>query len=204
MTEVFPLLESIRCNDGLFPLLSYHQQRVQHTFALLWPGQKAPDLQAFLNNHPVPDRGLYKCRLLYGRSVSEPVYQHYLMRPPEKLRLLAANHISYHLKWTNRDELNSMFDMRGDCDDVLIVRNGLITDTTYCNIAFLRNGLWFTPVVPLLEGVRRASLLDQGLVKPMTITAEQLGLFTHFKVFNAMIGWDDCPPIPVSLIKSDR
>jgi len=200
MMEGFPLIESIRCHNGHFPLLRYHQQRVQRTFGLLWPELDVPDLQHFLHSFPIPQQGLYKCRLLYGRSLSQPEYHSYKMRLPRKLRMLAVDHIDYSLKWANRVELNSLFGRRRDCDDVLIIRNGLITDTSYCNIAFLGNGQWFTPSKPLLEGVRRSSLIDEGMMKPKDITPEQLGSFSHFKIFNAMIGWDDCPAMPVSSI----
>jgi 4-amino-4-deoxychorismate lyase len=200
MTKEYPLLESIRCNDGKFPLLHYHQQRVRKTYAKLWPDAEVPDLQRHLHNYPIPSKGLYKCRILYGISMQEPDYQPYILRPPKKLLLVVADHFDYSLKWSDRSNLDRLYDQKGDCDDVLIVKNGLITETTSCNIAFLRQGQWFTPSKPLLEGVRRMSLLDLKLIVTMDIPTEHINQFTHFKLFNAMIGWDDCTPCPVSAI----
>ncbi|HMM12150.1 MAG TPA: aminotransferase class IV [Bacteroidales bacterium] len=194
------LLESIRCEDGHFPLLRYHQQRVQRAFGRLWPDKPVPELEQHLQCFDVPASGLYKCRIVYGTKLRKPVYHPYAIHLPATLKCVICDDIDYTLKWSDRQKLNALYNQKAGCDDVLIVKNGLITDTSYCNIAFLRDGLWYTPAKPLLEGVRRASLLDEGMINPLDILMTDLAIFTHFKVFNAMIGWDDCPPLPVSAI----
>ncbi|MBK9292099.1 MAG: aminotransferase class IV [Bacteroidetes bacterium] len=196
----FPLLESIRCEDGRFPLLNAHQERIARSVERLWPGEPIPSLAAHLKAHPAPGSGLFKCRILYGKTLSAPDYQPYVLKPPKQLKLIEDNTIDYALKWADRNHLNHLFGLRGACDDVLIVRDGLITDTTYCNIAFLSDGSWFTPALPLLAGVRRNDLLDKGIIRLMEIPVAGLPAFSHFKVFNAMIGWEDSEPQPIGMV----
>lgn len=200
MNDPWPLLESIRCEDGTFPLLHLHQHRVNEAFRILWPKAAVPDLLKHIQSFSIPLKGLFKCRIIYGTSLCEPEYLSYIINPPIKLKLADANDLEYSLKWADRQPLNILFGQKGACDDVLIVRRGLITDTTYCNIAFLRNGIWYTPAEPLLQGVRRKQLIDHNIILPAAITPDQILKFTHFKTFNAMIGWDDSPPIPISEI----
>lgn len=195
------LLESIRCEDGSFPLLQLHQHRVNEAFRILWPEAPVPDLYEHIQRFSIPQKGLFKCRILYGASLLEPEYQPYTINPPRKLQLARADDLDYSLKWADRRQLNFLFSEKGACDDVLIIRRGLITDTTYCNIAFLRNGIWFTPAEPLLQGVRRKQLIDNNIILPAAITPDQIFKFTHFKTFNAMIGWVDSPPLPISEIR---
>lgn len=200
MSESYPLIESIRCHDGVFPLLYWHQQRLNYTFNALWPDAVVPSLHHHLHQFPIPDKGLFKCRVLYGKTLGPPTYEPYVLRPPSKLQIVEKPNINYSLKWAARDQLSELLQQAGTCEDVLIVRNGQITDTTYCNIAFLRMGTWYTPASPLLAGVRRASLIDQGLIRVECINLSQLATYSHFKVFNAMISWDDCPPRPLESI----
>ncbi|MBG0782083.1 MAG: aminotransferase class IV [Bacteroidales bacterium] len=189
--ETFPLLESILLIDGQFPLLDYHQARMDYATENLFGIYVKPSLRDWINAHPYPVRGKYKCRILYGKRMQQPNYQVYYYKPVKKLQLIKANRLSYKLKFTDRAALNYLHQLKREADDVLIVQNDLITDTTYCNIAFRYGNEWFTPANPLLKGVQRAFLLDQGLLKAADLKVSDLRHFSHFKCFNAMIGWEE-------------
>ena len=62
-----------------------------------------------------------------------------------------------------------MFLIRQDKDDILIVKNGLLTDTSIANIALYDGNDWYTPLHPLLKGTKRAELLDKGVLKEKEI-----------------------------------
>ena len=64
------------------------------------------------------------------------------------------------------------------CDDILIVKQGFITDTSYSNVLFYNGKEWLTPTHPLLKGTQRASLLDQEIIRVAEIRLEDLH---HFK-----------------------
>ena len=73
---------------------------------------------------------------------------------------------------------------------MLLVRNGMITDTSYSNIVFRREGEWITPSFCLLKGTMRQYLLDNGKIREEQIAVKDLPRFEKFKLINAMIGWD--------------
>ena len=54
--------------------------------------------------------------------------------------------MEYNYKWEDRSQLDALYAKRENVDDILIVKNGLITDTLYANIAFEKSGQWFTTV----------------------------------------------------------
>ncbi|HEY6915657.1 MAG TPA: aminotransferase class IV, partial [Paludibacter sp.] len=67
------------------------------------------------------------------------------------------------------------------------VKNGLLTDTSYCNIALYDGQNWFTPRVPLLYGVNRAELLLEEKLIEKDIAVEELKSYEKIALFNAMI-----------------
>jgi 4-amino-4-deoxychorismate lyase len=71
--------------------------------------------------------------------------------------------------------------------DVLIVKNGLITDTSFANIAFSDGNKWYTPDTPLLKGTQRAYYLAQGILTERRISPADLRGFTKARLINAML-----------------
>ncbi|WP_309546477.1 aminotransferase class IV [Hoylesella marshii] len=93
--------------------------------------------------------------------------------------------------------------MKGVCDDVLIVRNGLLTDTSYTNIALYDGYQWFTPATPLLEGTMRASLLDSGMLIEKDILLSDLPHYQYIALFNAMIDMGELV-LPISCVHTKK
>jgi 4-amino-4-deoxychorismate lyase len=189
-----PLLcfETICVQQGrLSKLLPYHQARLNRTREAVWPDSEPIDLQSLLI---VPDSvgpEKYKCRVTYGAEVVTIEWEKYLFRSIQSLRLIEDNYLDYAFKYKNRTALNALHAQRGTCDDVLIVKNGLITDTSYANVAFFDGTSWYTPAQPLLPGTQRAFLLDEGVIFPKEISAEDLSQYRAVKWFNAMVGWQE-------------
>lgn len=76
---------------------------------------------------------------------------------------------------------------KGACDEIIIVKNGYITDTSFTNLAIFDSGEWITPKRSLLYGTKRASLLDKRLIKEADITLDVLRRACKVRLFNAMI-----------------
>ena len=76
-----------------------------------------------------------------------------------------------------------------------------MTDSYYANLAFNKNGLWYTPKSPLLLGTQRAKLIEQGKLIEMHITVNDVRSFEYFKIFNAMTEWGMCEPIKANRIE---
>jgi 4-amino-4-deoxychorismate lyase len=89
----------------------------------------------------------------------------------------------------NRDAINQLFAEKGTADDVLFVKNGLITDTSIANVAFFDGLQWVTPSIALLEGTTRARLLQSGKLHLMDITPAMLPRFKRMALCNAIFGF---------------
>lgn len=204
MKFYYLLLESIRLKDGQFDLIGLHEARIKKSLEMLSSHPEPSfQLEKYLRRFPLPDTGLFKCRLLYGSGFAEPEYIPYQKRTIQSLRIVEDKGIDYNFKYAKRHELDWIFHQRGRCDEVLMQRNGFVTDTTFSNIAFRNGDEWFTPENPLLAGVRRESLLQAGVLQTFPGKVETLCEFETFKLFNALINWDEADEIPVQNILTD-
>ena len=80
--------------------------------------------------------------------------------------------------------------MRGDADEIVIVNEeGLLTDSSYTNIALRQENRWYTPRVPLLAGVQRAHLIAEGVLTPRDIPLVTLSAYDRIALINAMMPW---------------
>lgn len=179
-------LETIKALDGKLFNLSYHQKRYESVLKSLGIND-FKNLKEYLNP---PTSGLYRCRLVYDEKNISVTYHKYKKREIKSLKLVYDDKINYSKKSTNRDELNNLFEKREECDEVLIVKNTLITDTTIANVAFYKDGLWYTPKEPLLEGTTRARLLDEGKIIEKDIRVHDLKNYSKLALMNAMLDFD--------------
>ena len=165
---------------------SWHEKRYVKSFITYF---KRPPVKPLLEGIDIPNayqKGKVKLRISYNENQREWRFSNYAFSPIAHLQLVEHNAINYELKWEDRVLLSELYQKRGDADDVLIVRNGLLTDTSYGNIAFRKNGGWFTPDKPLLEGTARARLLAQGKISSTPISLENYTKFEVFKMINAL------------------
>jgi 4-amino-4-deoxychorismate lyase len=196
---MFRLVESIRLKDGTFDNLHYHQQRITRSLNALVGNQVAIELERELMQYTFPQSGLYKCRVVYDEQITKVEFVPYTPRVINSLRIIEDNDIDYSFKYENRNQLDRLFEQRGKCDDILIIKKGMITDSSYCNILFYDGTKWITPKEPLLRGVMRESLIESGIISVRTIAAEEIRNFRKAKLINAMIGIEG-PEIDVSAI----
>jgi 4-amino-4-deoxychorismate lyase len=180
-------VESIKLKDGVFSRLKLHQERVNKAFDTNFPDEEPISIFEILNQYAIPQNGIYKCRIVYDADVRLVEIVPYVRREIKSLKLVVTNIETRTFKPENRTLYNEAFAQRGDCDDVLLVRNGLLTDTSYCNVALYDGENWFTPRVPLLYGVDRADLLASGKLIEKDIEVSELKDYTQIALFNAMI-----------------
>ena len=191
-------LESIKLHDGVFFRLDAHQQRVNVALAAFYP-LSSIHLDVLLANSDFPVVGLYKCRVVYDSDVRLVEYVPYQLPAIKALQIVDAEIDTLPYKLLDRTAYNTAFAQRKACDDVLIVKNGLLTDTSYCNIAVFDGENWLTPRLPLLYGVNRAGLIRDSKLKETDIFVEQLKTFQSLRLFNAMIEFGELE-LPVSAI----
>jgi 4-amino-4-deoxychorismate lyase len=144
--------------------------------------------------------GLFKCRVVYDRQIKKIEFLPYVMPRINSLQPVACNSMDYSFKYEDRSRLQQLYALRGAAADILIIKNGLITDTSFCNVVFYNGKQWLTPERPLLRGVRRAALLEQEQILTAVIRWDDLQYFTKVRLVNAMIRFEDRLEFPVKWI----
>lgn len=186
---MYQFIETIQIKKGVICNLDYHNKRMNATRALFWESCKPLNLQHYIRYEGEEEH--IKCRVIYHEAIKEITYTPYRMRPVHTLRILHQNSIEYTYKSINRENINALFDQRGICDDILIIKNGKITDTSIANVALLDETGWYTPEHPLLKGTKRTELLDKGILQPKDIRIEHLFDYSQITLFNAMIDFGE-------------
>ena len=193
------LIESIKVVNGRYCNLFYHEQRMIRSLETLCGYDGDFNLERFLSEFNPPSRGIFKCRLVYDDVSREVEFLPYEVRPIGSLKIVGNNRIKYEFKYTNRKAIDKLYAKRGECDDVLIVRKGKVTDSSFSNIVFKRDNVWFTPWAPLLKGTMRQNLIDNNRIQTEDIGVNDIPSFQSFKLINAMLEFDG-PEIDVSRI----
>ena len=198
---MYPLLETIKISDGIPRNLFWHQERYNHSYELYYNQKSGTLLENIIS---VPDLfkfGLIKARLLYNKDSFKLEFANYVPAGIRTLKLVENNDIEYGLKYTERSLIRKLLQQKRENDDILIIKNGKITDTSISNIVFYDGETWFTPRFPLLKGTARERLLNEQRIFEKDVVIEDLRLFTHFRLINAMLDFDDQEMLEISAIK---
>ena len=160
--------------------LKYHNERMNKTREYFF-GEKSLNLENFIeikNNKRV--------RVVYNKDILKVEY--FDLKPREfKTFKIIHSDMEYNFKYENRDELNKL-KVKG-FDEVIIVKDGYVCDTTISNLAFWNGQEWHTPKNPLLKGTKRAELLENGFLKEKDIRVEEIKNYKKFAMLNAIIGF---------------
>ena len=150
---------------------------------------------------PEYHNGIVKCRIVYGEKIDQISFAHYTPLTIRSLRIVEAPPVlDYHLKYADRSELNALSALRNGCDEVLIVKDGELTDTSYSNIVLSDGAEFITPRATLLNGTRRQRLLSEGKIRQEKLTPGDLGRFREIILINAMLGLEEPIAIPTDRI----
>ena len=179
-------IESIQLKDGEFKRLELHQERIGKALKDFYPTHKVIDLVESLSSTHYPSVGICKCRVVYDSEIRKIEFIPYVRREIHSLQLVETKMESTPYKKEDRSELNNAFALRGGSDDIILVKDGLLTDTSFSNIALYDGLTWYTPRVPLIQGVNRTSLLKQGVLVEKDLYLSELMNFQRVSLFNAM------------------
>lgn len=194
------LLETIKCKNRKLYNLEFHQKRFEKARKELgFTGH------VFLKDQIViPEKyhsGLFRCRVLYADTIEKIEFLPHEYKKVKNLKLIFDDEIDYHLKYSNREYLDQLFKKRGECDDILIVKNGCITDSRTANPIFFDGGKWWTPDTPLLPGTQRARLLSERILSVCRITPNDLSKYLKVGLINALQDLDEMPVISIENIR---
>lgn len=174
--------ETIRCYDYDIYNLNYHRKRVARTVGL----------NIDLNEYIYPPNNLnLKCKLIYDEnSIVSVYYEKYIKKHIGSFALIYDDDIEYGKKSINRECIDKLLDKRGKADEIIIMKNNLLTDTSIANIAVLYQDRWLTPALPLLDGTTRQRLLDSKQIHEENISLDMLQKSKSIALLNSMIGFD--------------
>ena len=180
------LFETIRIVNGVAEYLHWHNQRMNQAGRVSWGVDIPLITAATINVSPEYSVGLVRCNIHYKRDMQVVSFKKYEERIIRSLKMVEGNDVDYHLKYADRSALASLFSKRGTADEIIIVKNGLITDTSMSNLIFFDGKNWVTPAHPLLKGTCRERLLAEGWLIEQDIHPGDLNKFMGCKLINAM------------------
>lgn len=180
------LVESIKILNGRCYNLSLHEARANRSRKELFHLDTPIHLKYFIDIPEAFQHGLVKCRIVYDTNVRQVTYHEYAVRNIHALKLIFSDHINYHHKFVERSELDHLFSQKGDCDEIIIVKHGWVTDAYYYNLVFEKNGRFYTPLHPLLPGVQRQKLLNIGHISAIAIHHDNIQEYDQVHLINAL------------------
>ena len=192
-------IESIKVEDQEIYLLEFHQKRVDQTFAHFGK-EGSIDIAKIYKHLEHDEDGLFKLRVIYDldKKIRTQMIP-YAIPEIEDFQLVENNSFDYSFKFEDRKELEKM-KTKSKAEEIIIVKNNHITDTSFTNLLFLKGKDWYTPSTYLLNGVQRQNLLKQKKIKEMEVTLQNLKQFSHFQLINALNDFDDMFIYPIDRI----
>jgi 4-amino-4-deoxychorismate lyase len=182
MSEAINYFETVKCEDYEVFNLTYHNKRIAKTIA------KNFDLSEYIT--PLNEK-LLRCKIVYNSDeIIDIKYFEYKKKDIRNFKIIKDDKIEYSKKYLNRDSLNKLFEQKESCDEIMIFKNSLLTDTSIANIAIYYDNSWITPKKPLLNGTTRQRYINSGFIKEADITLAMLKNAKKIALLNAMIDFD--------------
>lgn len=178
-------LESIKIKNQKIYHLSEHQDRVNHTFAFYFPKAKILDLEQIFSQQAIPKEGLFKARVTYTEKNYSIEISPYTPKEIKSLKVIEKNDISYDFKFLNRKTINEL--NNNPNQEIIIVKNHQITDSSYANLVFYDGKKWVTPKTYLLNGTCRQRLLQEGKITEEKIEKKDIQKYQKIGFINAML-----------------
>lgn len=196
-----PLLETIKCKDGQLFNIKFHQARFEKAQKEYFGISPKIKLNKEIAVPEFAKNGLFRCRVTYSKQIVSIEFIPYQFQKINSLKLVEGNEIDYRYKYSDREKLNQLFEKRGNCDDIIIVKNRCITDSFVANLIFFDGEKWWTPDPPLLSGTQRARLLEQGKIFECRITTQDLSKYKKVGLINALNNFEDMQIVQIENIQ---
>ena len=177
--ENLKYFETIRCEDYEIFNLEYHNKRIANTIAL------NINLQEYI--YPLIDEFL-RCKVIYDKNgIIDVLYFPYKKREIKSFKILFDDEVEYSRKYLDREKLDKLFLKKDDCDEIIIIKNNIVTDTSIANIAIYYENSWITSKNCLLKGTTRQRLIEEKKLIEKDISLEMLQNASEISLMNAMI-----------------
>ncbi len=189
------LFEVIKIQNRKLQNIGYHNNRMNQALTTVLGCKETISLEKEIRIPNNLNNQVHKCRVIYTSKIGKIEFETYQARTINSLKIVTHNTIDYSVKYFNRKIINDLFEQRGNCDDILIIKNGFITDVSYANIVFWDGSKWITPITPLLHGTKRQKLIVEKKIFEKEIKVNDLQSFEKARIINAMIDLEDAHDI---------
>lgn len=186
------LVESIKILNGRCYGLHQHENRMSRSMMALFDLNKPIHIRNYIQLPDAYKKGLVKCRILYDTQIRDVQFSNYTIRNIRSAKLIFSDTVLYPHKLLNRDALDSLYLLRDTCDEILVIKNGLVTDAYYYNLVFEKNGQLYTPLSPLLYGTQRQRLIDNNKIIPINIPTDEIFQYERIHFINALTPLNIC------------
>lgn len=194
-------IESIALKEGALQNLKEHQERIDRTLSA-FGNNKSLSLAQYLHSFKFPSIGYFKIKITYSTKAFLSIETTpYIYNEIQSVQLIEDSLVDYTFKYEDRSTLNQL-KSQSTCDEILIVKEGCITDASIYNIVFWNGKDWYTPEHPLLLGTQLNLLLKNQWVQKRPITPTDLPLYHSFKLINALNPFELAKEYPVEIITS--
>lgn len=196
----FSLLESIKLENGNYPLLPYHYSRLHQSADYFKIPINLEHIDKHLKNLALENsKGLFKVRVLVHIDGNFELESQPVKPMSNSIKVVIAsksidkeNNYLYH-KTTNRS-LYETFDQEKPDDAMTTLlwnKDGFITEFTIGNIVLEKAGTYYTPPITdgLLPGTFREKLLEEGILIEKSIHLKDVKNFEQIWFINSLRGW---------------
>ncbi len=181
---MFSFLETIFIENGQAKHLDYHQMRINDVFHDFYPHESILQIDELFSSFDLPALGRFRARVIYEDHWIKSEIIPYQEKQIQRLKIVELGEYDYTYKWADRSYFSDVLLQHNEVDDVVFTQNGLIKDCTIANLAFLKDGIWYTPKQPMLNGTTRRRLIDEEKIQEADIFIENLASYSHICLIN--------------------
>ncbi len=199
--------ESIKIENGKPANIFFHNERINKARRDLLKINNQLNLENIISIPQDLKNIVYKCRVFYDYEIHKIEFVEYEKKNIKKLIAVNANEISYGYKFTDRSAIDKLKleNTNSAEEDILIIKNDIVTDTSFSNVLFYDGKDWFTPKECLLPGTQRAKMLSEKRVIERSIKRDDLFQYKKIKLINAMVEFDYAATLSTdSIIVKDK
>ncbi|MFD0966756.1 aminotransferase class IV family protein [Seminibacterium arietis] len=191
---MFPLFETICIVKQQVQNIALHQQRYEKSVAEFYGGyvEKSINLVEIIDKnkriYSEINSDIIRCRIDYNKEHYQIQFFPYQRKNYRTFQPVICDDIDYHLKFSHRAIFEQLLQQKQGCDEIIIIKQGNVTDCSIGNLIFRKNNQWMTSNTPLLKGTQRQKLLAEGKIQERRILLEDLPYFDEVRVINALNG----------------
>jgi 4-amino-4-deoxychorismate lyase len=178
------LLETIQIQNGELQNIEYHNVRFNNSRKELFGTSESLNLENIIKIPSEFSEGIFRCRVIYEKEIQEVTFIFYKQKEIKSLKLIDIGDWDYSCKYADRSFMTNLLNENKDFDEVIMTKNGFITDCTIANLAFYDGRNWFTPSTPLLKGTQRQQLLEKQVITEREIRVEDISQYEGVCLIN--------------------